>query len=115
MEVKRGQVYYATLDHQCGSVQGGYRPVIIIQNDKGNAYSSTVVVALCTSVLKKEGQPTHVIIMNGSVFKKATMVLAEQILTIDKRRLLYYVGELSEEHMQRVDEALCVSLGLTMV
>lgn len=110
--MKRGQVYYADLRPVIGSEQGGIRPVVIIQNDTGNYHSPTVIVATMTSQ-KKTDLPTHVHVSEkDSCLSKDTTILLEQLRTIDKSRLSGYVGNLSEETMQRVDEALKVSLAL---
>lgn len=110
--MKRGQVYYADLRPVIGSEQSGIRPVVIIQNDTGNYHSPTVIVATMTSQ-KKTDLPTHVHVSEkDSCLSKDTTILLEQLRTVDKSRLSGYVGNLSEETMQRVDEALKVSLAL---
>ena len=100
MMVRRGDVYYADLAGSVGSEQGGLRPVVVIQNDKGNRFSPTLIVA-----------PTHVILPADSL-EKASIVLLEQIRTIDKQRLGQWVCSLDRKTLQAIDEALCVSLGL---
>jgi len=112
-EVKRGFVYYADLSPVVGSEQGGVRPVLIIQNNVGNKYSPTVIVAAITSHIKKGKLPTHVE-LSGEKYglEKDSVILLEQIRTIDKQRLQQKVTDLDEAIMSRVDEALKISLGL---
>lgn len=110
-EIKRGDMYYANLNPITGSEQGGIRPVLILQNDKGNRHSPTTIVAALTSRQTKSDLPTHVTLTTISLERKSIIML-EQIRTIDKSRLLDYIGSLSEEDMQRVNDALTVSLGL---
>lgn len=110
--MKRGQVYYAGLRPVVGSEQGGIRPCLIIQNDAGNTYSPTVIVATMTTQ-KKNDLPTHVAVSSEDCFlDRNTTILLEQIRTIDKSRLKDFVGRLSENTMQKVDEALHISLAL---
>lgn len=110
--MKRGQVYYADLRPVVGSEQGGIRPVAIIQNDKGNCYSPTVIVAMMTTK-KKVNLPTHIrTTEEDSCLPQKSTILLEQLRTIDKSRLTSYVGDLSEGTMRKVDEALKVSLAL---
>lgn len=114
MEVKRGYIFFADLSPVVGSEQGGVRPVLIIQNDVGNRYSPTVIVAAITSQIDKAKLPTHVEIGASEYnLDKNSVILLEQIRTIDKQRLQKKVTELDERIMQRVDEALRISLGLT--
>ena len=111
MMVRRGDVYYAYLAGSVGSEQGGLRPVVVIQNDKGNRFSPTLIVAPISSRLTKPPIPTHVILPADSL-EKASIVLLEQIRTIDKQRLGQWVCTLDRKTLQAIDEALCVSLGL---
>ena len=113
MIVKRGDLYYADLSPVIGSEQGGVRPVLIVQNDVGNKYSPTVIVAAITSQINKARLPTHIEI-NAQDFglPKDSVVLLEQIRTIDKKRLRERLGRFSEEMMAYVDECLKISLGL---
>jgi mRNA interferase MazF len=111
MTVLRGDVYYADLNPVVGSEQGGIRPVLVIQNDKGNEHSPTVIVAAITS-RKKNHLPTHIPLYSPSMLEKASMVLLEQIRTIDKRRLTEYIGKLGKPQMRKVDQALMISLGI---
>lgn len=110
--IRRGDVFYADLSPVVGCEQGGIRPVLIIQNDIGNRYSPTVIVVAITSKLKKE-LPTHVEIGCMEPLQKNSVVLLEQIRTIDRIRLLEYIGSLSEFRMISIDQALSLSLGLT--
>lgn len=114
MVVKRGDIYYANLSPVVGSEQGGLRPVLVIQNDVGNKYSPTVIVAAITSQISKGKLPTHVE-LNAQACKleKDSVVLLEQLRTIDKRRLKEKVTHLQEEYMQQVNEAVQISIGLT--
>ena len=116
MVVKRGDIYYANLSPVVGSEQGGHRPVLVIQNDVGNKYSPTVIVVAITSQICKAKLPTHVEISSKySSLEKDSVILLEQLRTIDKRRLKEKVTHLNEEVMSRVDEAIKVSLGLVEV
>ena len=111
--IKRGDILYADLSPVIGSEQGGVRPVLVIQNDIGNKYSPTVIVAAITSQINKAKLPTHVEI-NAEEYgiSKDSVILLEQIRTIDKKRLKEKVGHLSEEMMKKVDDGLQVSFGL---
>jgi mRNA interferase MazF len=112
--VRRGEIYYADLSPVVGSEQGGLRPVLIIQNDIGNRYSPTVIVAAITSKIDKARLPTHIEIPAEEFgLTKDSVVLAEQVRTIDKRRLRERVGVLNTEIMNSVDEALQISMGVT--
>lgn len=116
MIVKRGDVYYANLSPVVGSEQGGHRPVLIIQNDVGNKYSPTVIVAAITSQISKAKLPTHVEVnAKQHNLEKDSVILLEQMRTIDKRRLKEKITHLSEEFMNDVDEAIRVSLGLIQI
>ncbi len=111
--VKRGEIYYADLSPVVGSEQGGLRPVLIIQNDIGNRYSPTVIVVAITSKIDKARLPTHIELQAEEFgLTKDSVVLAEQVRTIDKRRLRERVGALPTEVMALVDEALQISLGV---
>lgn len=113
MEVKRGEVFYADLSPVVGSEQGGTRPVLIIQNDVGNRYSPTVIAAAITSRLDKNRMPTHINIRGETCgLAKDSVVLLEQMRTLDKRRLHERTGRIAPEDQRRVDEAINVSLGL---
>ena len=111
MMVRRGDVYYADLAGSLGSEQGGTRPVVVIQNDKGNRFSPTLIVAPISSRLGKPPIPTHVILPTHSL-EKVSIVLLEQIRTIDKQRLGQWVCTLVRKTLEQIDQALCVSLGL---
>jgi mRNA interferase MazF len=113
MIVKRGDIFYADLSPVVGSEQGGIRPVIVIQNDVGNKYSPTVIVAAITSQINKAKLPTHVEISSEAYgLNKDSVVLLEQVRTLDKRRLKEKIGHMTDEDMVLVDEALLISLGL---
>lgn len=112
--VMRGDIYSANLDPVVGSEQGGLRPVLVIQNNTGNRYSPTVIVLALTSQIQKARLPTHVLIpAEGHGLEKDSVALAEQIRTIDKRRLRDKIGSLQPEFMLKVARALCISLSLT--
>ncbi len=111
--MKRGDIYYADLRPVVGSEQGGIRPVLIIQNDVGNTHSPTVIVAAITSKLHKTQLPTHIMLNSRSCeLIKDSVILLEQIRTIDKQRLKSHVCHLDEEMMAKVDRALRISLAL---
>lgn len=111
--VKRGDVYFADLSPVVGSEQGGVRPVLIIQNDIGNRFSPTVIVAAITAKIQKAKLPTHVEIDAKKYnIERDSVILLEQIRTIDKQRLTDKITNLDETMMSRVDEALKISLGL---
>lgn len=113
MQVRRGEIYYADLSPVVGSEQGGIRPVLIIQNNIGNKHSPTVICAAITSRMNKAKLPTHVEIDAGKYqIVKNSVVLLEQIRTIDKRRLKDMVCRLDKELMDKVDEALKISFEL---
>lgn len=113
MVIKRGDIYYADLRPVIGSEQGGIRPVLIVQNDTGNRHSPTVIVAAITSKMNKAKLPTHIEIeANKYDIVKDSVILLEQLRTIDKKRLKDKVGHLDGEILQRVNEALLVSLEL---
>ena len=111
--VKRGDIYYADLSPVVGSEQGGMRPVLIVQNDTGNKHSPTVIAAAITSQINKAKLPTH-IELSASTYglTRDSVVLLEQIRTLDKRRLKERMGKLDETLMNRVDNAIAVSFGL---
>ena len=114
MEIKRGDIFYADLSPVKGSEQGGIRPVLIIQNDVGNYYSPTVIAAAITG-RKKKRMPTHVILRhNTNRLHRTSLVMLEQIRTIDRTRLVEYIGSADGKSMKTVDEALAVSLGLNL-
>lgn len=114
--IKRGDIYYAKLNPVIGSEQGGTRPVLIISNDIGNRHSPTVIVAAITSrVHTKAKLPTHTAIRDFEGLNKDSIILLEQIRTIDKKRLQEYIGMLSESEMARVDKALAISVSLNIL
>ena len=113
MSVKRGDIYYADLSPVVGSEQGGLRPVLIIQNDVGNRYSPTVIAAAITSKMSKTHLPTHIDIYAEQVgLAKDSVILLEQVRTIDKRRLKEKMGHLDDNIMNEVNSAIAVSFGL---
>ena len=113
MEVHRGEVFYADLSPVVGSEQGGIRPVLIVQNEIGNRHSPTVIAAAITSRLDKARLPTHINIRAADTgLAKDSVVLLEQIRTLDKRRLREHMGKLDETMMKQVDGAIAVSFGL---
>ena len=110
----RGDMYYADLGRGIGSEQEGYRPVVIIQNNKGNKHSPTVIVAAISSKVGiKPKLPTHYFVNAECGLERPSIVLMEQIRTLDKRRLTKYIGRLTKEHIQGMNHALAVSVGLT--
>ena len=113
MQIKRGEIYYADLSPVVGSEQGGVRPVLTVQNDVGNRYSPTVIAAAITSQRDKAKLPTHIEIDAArSGLSKNSVVLLEQIRTIDKRRLKERMGEVEPALMNRINSALSISFGL---
>jgi len=111
--VKRGEIYYADLSPVVGSEQGGMRPVLIVQNDIGNRYSPTVIAAAITSQQNKARLPTHIELSARTYgLSKTSVVLLEQIRTLDKKRLREKMGCLDSQVMQQVDDAIAVSFGL---
>ena len=108
---RRGDVYLANLDPYIGSEQGGTRPVVVLQNDVGNRYAPTLIVATVTSrTEKKKYQPTHVLIAHNTAFEKPSVVQLEQIFTIDKSRIQRFLGQTTRNEMRRIEEALMKSL-----
>ncbi len=113
MNVKRGEIYYADLSPVIGSEQGGLRPVLIVQNDVGNKYSPTVIAAAITSQKYKTQLPTHISVnANNCGLQKDSVVLLEQVRTLDKKRLKERMGNLPQTEMNKIDKALSVSFGL---
>ncbi len=113
MNIRRGDIYYADLSPVVGSEQGGLRPVLIVQNDMGNKYSPTVIAAAITSRMSKAKLPTHIDIYAGNVgLARDSVILLEQIRTIDKRRLKEKMGHLDERTMDHVNTAISISFGL---
>ena len=111
-QIKRGELYYADLSPVVGSEQGGVRPVLIVQNDIGNKYSPTVIVAAVTSKINKAKLPTHIEIEASTYgLERDSVILLEQIRTLDKSRLQNKIGDLSYSMMKIVDKALLISLG----
>ena len=113
MPVKRGEVYVADLSGSIGSEQRGRRPVVIVQNDIGNQHSSTVIVACITTKAKKTNMPTHIIVrMEDGALNRESMVMAEQLRTIDKKRLGDRIGTVDKVTQLRLDKAIAVSLAI---
>ncbi len=113
MGVKRGEIYYAELSPVVGSEQGGIRPVLIVQNNVGNKFSPTVIVAAITSRIQKAKLPTHVeITAEQHGLERDSVVLLEQLRTVDKQRLKQRITNLAPELMEKVNEGLLISLGL---
>ena len=112
MEIKRGDIFYADLSPVVGSEQGGVCPILIIQNDIGNKYSPTIIAGAITSQLTKAKLPTHIEVTSGQFgLPRDSVILLEQIRTLDKRRLKAKLGSLDEKTMLRVDRAILISLG----
>lgn len=109
--VKRGDVYYADLSPVIGSEQGGVRPVVVVQNDKGNKYSKTVIIAPISKKMSKPPIPTHVVFSADSL-SYVSMILCEQIRTIDKKRLGQWICTLDQETVEKINQALRVSFDL---
>ena len=115
MNIRRGDIYYADLSPVIGSEQGGLRPVLIVQNDVGNKYSPTVIAAAITSKMGKTRLPTHIDVAGEGVgLAKDSVILLEQIRTIDKTRLKEKMGHLDEDTMRGVNTAISVSFGLSV-
>lgn len=111
-KIKRGQIYYADLSPVVGSEQGGYRPVLIIQNDMGNRYSPTTIAAVITTRKTKANLPTHIWLNNECGLPKESMVECEQVRTLDKKRLKSFMGQVSEEVLAEIDKGLKISFAL---
>ena len=111
-KVRRGEIFYADLGETVGSEQYGVRPVLIIQNDKGNENGPTTVVVGITSKLKKMHLPTHLYLGKRFGLSKESVLLAEQIITLDRQRIKGYIGTVDDVTMERVEEAIEISLGM---
>lgn len=109
---RRGDIYFANLGDRIGSEQSGTRPVIVIQNNVGNRYAPTLTVLPITSNIKKPELPTHVVLQSNSVLKKKSMIMAEQAITIDKERIISYVGKLNFKQINRVMDAVRIHIGI---
>ena len=113
MQVRKGDIFFADLSPVVGSEQGGVRPVLVVQNDIGNRFSPTIIVAAVTSQTNKAKLPTHVpISAEGTGLSRDSVVLLEQLRTIDKKRLREHIGTVGTNVIDVVDEALSVSLGI---
>jgi mRNA interferase MazF len=111
--IMRGDIFYANLNPVIGSEQGGVRPVLILQNNIGNKYSPTTIIAAITSKIKKAKLPTHVELSAAEFnLEKDSVILLEQVRTIDKRRLKEKIAHLDDEIMSEIDQAIMISLGL---
>ena len=112
----RGDIYYADMEPHIGSEQGGTRPVVVLQNDVGNRYAPTLIVATVTSrTEKKRYQPTHVLIAHNTAFEKPSVVQLEQIFTIDKSRIQRFLGRLTQNEMQEIEKGVVSSLALAEI
>ena len=114
-EIHRGDIFFSDLNPVKGSEQGGVRPVLVIQNNTGNHFSPTVIIAPITSQLKKNSLPTHVTLPTGNGLPEQSMVLLEQIRTVDRNRIGQYISTVDDETMAAIDAAICVSLALEPV
>lgn len=115
-QIMRGDVYYAYLDYGIGSEQSGYRPVLVIQNNIGNRFSPTIIVTSLTGKIKgKKTLPTHHVLNSPNQLEMPSIVLAEQITTIDKKRLNRYIGNIGSTEMEKVDKVLAISIGLAVI
>lgn len=110
--IRRGDLFYADLNPVVGSEQGGIRPVLVIQNDVGNHFSPTVVAAAITSKKAKNSLPTHILLENVPGLAPTSLLLLEQLRTLDRKRLRGYIGRISKEKMLEVDAALAISIGI---
>ena len=110
--IRLGDLFYADLNPVVGSEQGGIRPVLVIQNDVGNHFSPTVVAAAITSRKAKNSLPTHILLENVPGLAPTSLLLLEQLRTIDRKRLRGYIGRISKEKMLEVDAALAISIGI---
>lgn len=111
--VQRGEIYYADLSPVVGSEQGGLRPVLVLQNNVGNKYSPTVIIAAVTTKIEKGKMPTHIEVGSEEGLEKNSVVLLEQLRTIDKQRLRDKVTQLNKKMMEKVDNGLAISIGLS--
>lgn len=105
-DIKKGDIYYASLNPAIGSEQRGERPVVVLQNDCGNKYSPTVIVAPLTKIIKKEKLPTHILIYSNDFLRYNSLILLEQIRVIDKSRIISYMGSLLDYQLDKVNRAL---------
>ena len=104
--IRRGDIFVAAFNGNIGSVQSGLRPVVVIQNNIGNMFSPTVIVAPLTKIIKKEKLPTHILIHNNDFLRYNSLILLEQVRVIDKIRIFAYLGKLTEPQIQKIDKAL---------
>ena len=108
----RGDIYFANLNPVCGSEQGGKRPVVVIQNEVGNTHAPTLIVASITTRGEKRKLPTHYLVEENAAFDEPSMIMLERLCTIDKDRILGYLGKISQKEMLNVDKALMLSFAL---
>ena len=113
--VRRGDIFYADMGVNVGSEQNGMRPVLVLQNDVGNEHSPTIIVAVLTSKVKKMYMPTHVYVGARFGLREESVVLTEQISTIDRKRLRGYVGTVDRPTMKKVEQAIQISLGMVQI
>ena len=113
--IQRGDILYVDFGDQPGSVIHGIRPALVLQNNTGNRHSPTVIVAAITTCIKKVYQPTHIFLGKQFGLKENSMLLLEQIATVDKRQIINYVGTVSPQFMHTVNEAYAISIGLTNI
>ena len=113
-EYRRGDIYLINLSPYMGSEQGGRRPCIVLQNNKGNLFAPTLIIAPVTSILTKKGAATHYVLENQRGLRKTSVVELEQIRTIDKRRVTAYIGRVSRRTMDEIEDAVLMSLGIVI-
>jgi mRNA-degrading endonuclease toxin of MazEF toxin-antitoxin module len=110
---RRGDVYFANMEPHVGSEQGGIRPVVVLQNNLGNLYSPTLIVATATTrIAKKSHLPTHVLVENSLAFERPSIIQLEQLFTVDKSRIMRYTGRITPNEIGQVNQALLISLAL---
>ena len=114
-DIEKGDIYYASLDPVIGSVQEGNRPVVVVQNNYGNQYNPTLIIAPLTKILKKPNLPTHVLVNRNYFLKYDSQILLEQIRVIDKTRLINYLGTLTEQEKQKIDSALIETFNIDLL
>ena len=112
---RRGDIYVANLNPFRGSEQGGRRPCLVLQNNKGNLFAPTLIIAPITSHLNKQGKATHYLLTNQKGLLTASMVELEQIRTIDKSRIISYLGRIDSKDMRKIDDIICYSLGVQVI
>lgn len=113
--IKKGDIFYCSLSPVKGSEQDGDRPVVVVQNNLGNRFSPTLIIAPITEVIKKQSLPTHIFIPKNSCLKYDSMIILEQIRTIDKSRLISYMGHLKKNQIQKIDNALINTFSINII